>query len=52
MGETITSSLGELVDVMTTNVLPLLTSKPLVYWLSAGIFGLGCGIFAKAKGII
>lgn len=50
--EGVTTALGELVDVVTTNVLPLLTSKPLVYWLAAGIFGLCCGIFARAKGII
>lgn len=48
MGEALT----EMVSILTDNMLPMLTSKPLVYWLAAGVFGLVCGMFAHAKGII
>lgn len=48
----ITTALGEIVDIMTTNVLPLLTSTPLVYFLALSLFGVGCGVFARARGII
>lgn len=46
------SSIGDVVEIFTTNVVPLLTTTPFVYFLGASLFGLGCGVFAKVRGII
>lgn len=52
MGATLTTAIGDIVSILTTNVIPLVTSEPLVYWFAAGLFGLGCTVFARVKGII
>lgn len=52
MPETLTSAISDVVSICTTNVLPVLTSSPMVYFFAASLFGLGCGVFAKVRGII
>lgn len=52
MGAELTAAIGDVVKVFSDNVLPLLTSSPLIYFLAASLFGLGCGVFAKVRGII
>ena len=52
MTETLTSGISSVVEIFTTNVVPLLTTAPFNYFLGASLFGLGCGVFAKVRGII
>ena len=52
MGEAITAGLSEVIKVFTSNVVPLLQNEPFNYFLGATLFGLGCGVFAKVRGII
>lgn len=52
MGDAITTGLGEVVKVFTGNIVPLLEAEPFNYFLGAMLFGLGCGIFAKLKGVV
>lgn len=52
MGETLVGAVSDVVSIATTNVIPLLTAQPLVYFFGAALFGLGCGAVAKVKGII
>ena len=52
MSASLTQAIADVVSIFSTNVVPLLTSAPLVYFLGASLFGLGCGVFAKVKGII
>lgn len=52
MGEAITAGLTEVIKVFTSNVVPLLQTEPFNYFLGATLFGLGCGVFAKVRGII
>lgn len=52
MGESLTTAIGDVVEIFTTNVVPLLTTAPFCYFLGASLFGLGCGVFAKVRGII
>lgn len=52
MGEAITAGLTEVVKVFTANVVPLLQTEPFNYYLGISLFGLGCGVFAKVRGII
>lgn len=46
------SAVGDVVGIFTTNVVPLITTTPFVYFLGASLFGLGCGVFAKVRHII
>ena len=52
MGETLTGAIADVVSIFSTNVLPILSEKPMVYFLAASLFGLGCGVLAKVRGII
>ena len=49
---TLTNAISEVVSIFTTNVVPLLTTRPFIYFLGASLFGLGCGVFAKVRRII
>lgn len=46
------SAVADVVGIFTTNVVPLITTTPFVYFLGASLFGLGCGVFAKVRHII
>lgn len=48
----LTNGISEVVSIFTTNVVPILTTAPFNYFLGASLFGLGCGIFAKVRGVI
>lgn len=52
MGEAIITGLGEVVKVFTGNIVPLLQTEPFNYFLGVSLFGLGCGIFAKLRGVV
>lgn len=52
MAESLTGAITEVVEIFSTNVVPLLTTAPFSYFLGASLFGLGCGVFAKVRGII
>lgn len=52
MTEGLTAAVGEVVKVFTTNVVPLITTEPFVYFLGASILGLGIAVFAKLRGTI
>lgn len=52
MAESLTTAIAEVVDIFTTNVVPLLTTAPFSYYLGLSLFGCGCAIFAKVRGIV
>lgn len=52
MAESLTTAITEVVDIFTTNVVPLLTTAPFSYFLGLSLFGAGCAIFAKVRGIV
>lgn len=47
MGTTLTTAISDVIGIFTTNVEPLLTTSPMVYFLGASLFGLGVGVFRK-----
>lgn len=51
-GVTLTSAVGSIVSIFTTNVVPLVTSEPLVYFFGASLLGVAIGIFAHLRGVI
>lgn len=52
MSEALTGAVGSVVKVFTTNVVPLITTEPFVYFLGASILGLGIAVFRKLRGSI
>lgn len=52
MTESITSGITAVVDIFTSNVVPLLSSAPFNYFLGLSLFGAGCAVFAKVRGIV
>lgn len=49
---TLTTAVGSIVSIFTTNVVPLITSEPLVYFFAASLLGVAIGIFAHLRGVI
>lgn len=52
MGEVLTGAIGDVVEIFTTNVVPLITTEPFVYFLGASLLGLGIAVFGKLRGTI
>lgn len=52
MGAAIMDGLTDVISVFTTHVVPLLKIEPFNYFLGLSVFGLGCTVFAKVRGII
>lgn len=52
MGEAIQTGLTTVIDIFTTNVIPLLSQEPFNYFLGLALFGCGCAVFAKVRGIV
>lgn len=48
----ISTSVGEIVSLFTTNVVPLVTSQPMVYFFAASLLGVAIGIFGRLRGVI
>ncbi len=48
----ISSAVGEIVSMFTTNVVPLVTSQPMVYFFAASLLGVAIGIFGHLRGVI
>lgn len=48
----ISTSVGEIVSLFTTNVVPLVTSQPMVYFFAASLLGVAIGIFGHLRGVI
>lgn len=49
MTQALTTAISGVIDVFTSNVVPLLTTEPFVYFLGMSLFGCACGIFAMVK---
>jgi hypothetical protein len=49
MGESLVSAVGDVVKIFTTNVVPLITTEPFVYFLGASLLGLGIGVFSQLR---
>lgn len=49
---TISSAVGEIVSMFTTNVVPLVTSQPMVYFFAASLLAVAIGIFGRLRGVI
>ena len=49
MAEALTGAVSDVVSIMTTNVIPLVTSTPFVYFFGLTLFGMGCGVFRKVR---
>ena len=49
MGASLTSAITDVVGIFTTNVVPLITSAPFVYYFGASLFGLGCAVLTMVK---
>lgn len=45
----LTGAVSELISMATTNVLPLLTTTPYVYWFAGGLVTVIIGIVAAVK---
>lgn len=50
--DSLTSGISTVVSIFTTNVVPILTTAPFVYFLGLSLFGAGCAVFAKVRGIV
>ena len=50
--ETLTSGISQIVAIFTSNVVPLLSEAPFNYFLGLSLFGAGCAVFAKVRGIV
>ncbi len=46
---TITSAVTSMVSMVTTNIFPLVTKEPFVYFLAIALIGGCCGIFARLR---
>lgn len=49
MASAITSAVTAMVGIITTNVTPLVTTEPFVYFLAIGLISGAAGIFAKLR---
>lgn len=49
VSEQITSAITNMVNVVSTNVFPMVTKEPFVYFLAIGIISGACGIFARLR---
>lgn len=47
MTTALTTAIGDIISIFTTNVTPLLTTAPMVYFLAAALFGLGVSVFRR-----
>lgn len=47
MGTALTTAITDIISIFTTNVEPLLTTAPMVYFLAAALFGLGVSVFKR-----
>ena len=45
----LTGAVSDVVSIFTTNVVPLITSSPFVYFFGASLIGLGIGVFRKLR---
>ena len=45
----VTGAVGSVVEIFTTNVMPLVTSEPIVYFLGAGLVVTVIGVFRKLR---
>ena len=52
MPEAITSGVTTVVGIFTDNVVPLLSTSPFNFYLGLSLFGCGCAVFAKVRGIV
>lgn len=52
MASAITSGITAVVGIFTDNVVPVLSTAPFNYFLGLSLFGAGCAVFAKVRGII
>ena len=52
MTESLTSAVSSVVSIFTTNVVPLITTEPFVYFLGASLLGVGIAVFGKLRGTI
>lgn len=49
MAEGLTGAVSDVVSIMTTNVVPLVTATPFVYFFGLTLFGMGCVVFRKVR---
>lgn len=52
MAAAITDGITTVVKIFTDNIVPLLSTAPFSYFIGLTVFGLGCGVFAKLRGVI
>lgn len=52
MADAITSGVTSVVGIFSDNVVPLLSTAPFNYFLGLALFGCGCAVFAKVRGIV
>lgn len=52
MGEGLTTALTQVTGIMTTNILPLVTTAPFSYYFALSIIGVGCGVFAVLRNAV
>lgn len=45
----IVTAVGDMVDIVTSSVVPMATSTPFVYFLAIGLIGGAIGLFAKFR---
>lgn len=47
--QTFTSGVSSIVGVFTSDVLPMLKSEPMIYFVAVAIFGAACMVFKQAR---